>query len=617
MAIEKVVKIVGDTSDADKKVNKLTDDVEKLGKETEKTNNTTQKGLENTTKSTKKATKSVKVLSGTFRLLGNAIKAAGIGLVISIVAGLTTAFSKNQRVVNAVSTSFETASIVFSEVAAALFNVYDSVSKSSENFNALGKVLKGLLTIAITPLKIGFFGIKLAIQQGQLAWEQSFFGGKDKKKIAELQIGILETKNAIIETGKEAFKSGKDIVNNFGEAIEETSNIAKKTVEEVSKISVKSAFETAKANVQIRNTAKLAVAQQQLLVEKYDILAEKQRQIRDEERNSIDERIIANNKLGKVLEMQEKAMLRTADAQIISAQIELKKNNNIENQVALTEALANKQGVLAQIEGFRSEQLVNDLALKREQIELDNTIADSEKERRLKQLEFEASQEENSLIRLDKQRERLELENEIIQQDLERKRELFKEGTLARVEAEQEYLTKKLEIDNKIKDNEVKSNLEKEKSAQALEDAKINIAQIGLGILGQLAKKGSAIAKGVAVAQAGISTYQGINKALAETTDPTPTQSLRFANAAAVGVAGLLNVRKILSTNESGAGGLSASGSNNAPSAPSFNLVQGTGSNQIAETIGQDNKPVQAYVVGSNVTTQQEADRRRVENSSL
>ena len=617
MAIEKVVKIVGDTSDADKKVNKLTDDVEKLGKETEKTNNTTQKGLENTTKSTKKATKSVKVLSGTFRLLGNAIKAAGIGLVISIVAGLTTAFSKNQRVVNAVSTSFETASIVFSEVAAALFNVYDSVSKSSENFNALGKVLKGLLTIAITPLKIGFFGIKLAIQQGQLAWEQSFFGGKDKKKIAELQIGILETKNAIIETGKEAFKSGKDIVNNFGEAIEETSNIAKKTVEEVSKISVKSAFETAKANVQIRNTAKLAVAQQQLLVEKYDILAEKQRQIRDEERNSIDERIIANNKLGKVLEMQEKAMLRTADAQIISAQIELKKNNNIENQVALTEALANKQGVLAQIEGFRSEQLVNDLALKREQIELDNTIADSEKERRLKQLEFEASQEENSLIRLDKQRERLELENEIIQQDLERKRELFKEGTLARVEAEQEYLNKKQDIDNAILENERKKSDEETKLAQDVAKAKENIANRGLALIIELAGRGSKIGKAIAVAQTIRSGIEGVQNAYS-TAQKSPITALFPAypaiQAGLAGAFSALQVKKILATSDIGG---SASGGNQQPSAPSFNLVQGTGSNQVAETISQDNKPIEAFVVGSNVTSQQELDRQRTANSSI
>ena len=72
--------------------------------------------------------------------------------------------------------------------------------KSSENFNGLSKVLGGLITIGITPLKTGFFAIKLGIQQAQLAWEQSFFGGKDKEKIKELNIGIAETRKSLIDT---------------------------------------------------------------------------------------------------------------------------------------------------------------------------------------------------------------------------------------------------------------------------------------------------------------------------------------------------------------------------------------------------------------------------------
>lgn len=617
MAEERVIKIVGDTSDADKKVKGLDENLKSLNKTAEETSDKTANSVEKVGHSSKKSNKSVGFLTGGFKKLGIAIKATGIGLVISLVAALGVAFSKNQRFIDAFSTVTETLSIILSQVATALITVYDAVSDNTANFDALGKVLKGLLTIVFTPLKLTFYGIKLGIQQAQLAWEQSFFGGKDKEKITDLTLSILETKEAIFNTGADAVTASQDIYNNFSEAIEETGNIAKKTQEELSKISIKNAVETAKTNVQIRNTAKLAAAEQGRLVEIFDRQAEKQRQIRDEERNSIQERIAANNKLGKVLEEQQKAMLRQADAQIASANADLEKNKTIENQVALTEALANKEGVLAQVEGFRSEQLVNDLALKREQIELDNTISDAEKERRLAQLEFDASQEESELLKLEKLKEKLELENEIILEDLERKRELYKEGTLARVEAEQDYKTKKQEIENSITDNQRLQDKEKEKSAKALEDAKINLAQSGLSILGSLAKKGSAIAKGVAVSQAVITTYQGINKALAETTDFTPTQSLRFANAAAVGIAGLLNVKSILSTNESGQGVSGSVSQNQGQSAPSFNLVQGTGSNQVAETISQDQRPVQAYVVGSNVTTQQELDRQRTDNSSI
>ena len=89
------------------------------------------------------------------------------------------------------------------------------------------------------------------------------------------------------------------------------------------------------------------------MVEQYDRQAEQLRQIRDDERFSIEERRKANDQLLQVLAEQEAAMLKQADAQVASAQADLAKNKSIENQVALTEALANKEGVLAQIEGLK------------------------------------------------------------------------------------------------------------------------------------------------------------------------------------------------------------------------------------------------------------------------
>ena len=161
-----------------------------------------------------------------------------------------------------------------------------------------------------------------------------------------------------------------------------------------------------------------------------------------------------------------------------------------------------------------------------------------------------------------------------------------------------------------------------EKQEDALADYKIQTAGNVLNALGGIAKEGSAGAKGIAIAQAVLSTYQGINKAFAETTDFTPTQTLRFANAAAVGIAGFANVAKILSTDSSGkskpsfAGG-GRSGGGGGVAAPSFNVVGTSGVNQLAESLQQDQQPVQAYVVGSNVTSQQELDRNIVDQVSL
>lgn len=611
MAEEKVIVIKADTSQAEKSVKGLTKDVEKLGE-------ANQDNSENTKKSVKSLGKSAKTTTSLFKGLGTAIKATGIGLVVGLIASLTAAFANNQKFMNAFNTVSETIGIVLSKVATALINVYESVASSTENFNALGKVLGGLLTLVLTPLKLTFFGIKLGIQQAQLVWEKSFFGGKDKETLKQLTLDILETKEAIFKTSKEAATAGKDIVTNFGEAIIETANIAKKAQGELSKISIEAAFETAKANVQIRNTAKLAAAEQGRLVEIFDRLAEKQRQIRDDESISISEREAANDRLGKILEQQEKAMLKQADAQIASANADVRKNKTIENQVALTEALANREGVLAQVEGFRSEQIVNRIALKKEELELDTTISDAEKERRLAQLEFDASQEENELLKLEKLQENFELENEIILEDLEAKREILALGTQARVDAEQEYLTRKQEIDNEITANEESQAEERIRIEKKVGDTKLKILDVSFKLGEALAKKGSAVAKGFAVASALQNTYQGITAELATKTVTPFEIGLKIANIATVSAIGFKSVKDILATKTSGGGGGgSSAGSQGAPP-PSFNLVQGTDSNQIAQSISSDNdKPTQAFVVGSSVTTQQELDRNKVDIGSI
>ena len=174
-------------------------------------------------------------------------------------------------------------------------------------------------------------------------------------------------------------------------------------------------------------------------------------------------------------------------------------------------------------------------------------------------------------------------------------------------------------------DNE--ATQKKKKYAEDLKTAKIKLAGQTLNILGSLAEEGSVLAKGVAVAGAIMNTYQGITKALAESTDPTPTQSLRFASAAAVGVMGFMQVANILKqkpidknasrpTVNTGGGGGSAPPMESLP--PAFNIVGASGTSQLADAIGgQEQQPVQAYVVASDVSTAQELDRNIIEGASI
>jgi hypothetical protein len=71
-----------------------------------------------------------------------------------------------------------------------------------------------------------------------------------------------------------------------------------------------------------------------------------------------------------------------------------------------------------------------------------------------------------------------------------------------------------------------------------------------------------------------------------------------------------------------GGGGGSApsmsAGGASAPAAPSFNVVGASSTNQLAQTIGnQQQQPIKAYVVANDVTTQQSLDRNIISSASI
>lgn len=333
--------------------------------------------LENVDDTTKKTAKALPSLSGGFKKVGASIgtlvKASGIFVVVQkAVEFFTEALSKNQEIANTVGIVFDTISSVLNKVVGVLVDVYKNVSQSTENFDALGKVLGGIITIALTPLKLSFFGIKLAIEQTILAFNQ--LTGNDEK-IAEFTIRVAETKKALEEVAVGAVDAGKNIVNNFSEAITETKNIATQVVDGVKKIDIQQEIADAKNRKRLENQTELAKAQITGLLEENDRLAEKQRQLRDDENATFEARLQANEELGKILEKQEQDMLRLADIAIASAQADLQQLDNIENRVKLQEALNEKKAIEAQIEGFRSEQLTNQVSLENELRETKEELA--------------------------------------------------------------------------------------------------------------------------------------------------------------------------------------------------------------------------------------------------
>ena len=93
----------------------------------------------------------------------------------------------------------------------------------------------------------------------------------------------------------------------------------------------------------------------------------------------------------------------------------------------------------------------------------------------------------------------------------------------------------------------------------------------------------------------------------------TVAAALGIAASAAATQKGLAALGKGGSTG--GTTGLGGAGGG--PAAPSFNLVEGTESNQISESIQSGNEPIKAVVVSGEVTTAQQVDRNIVEGSGL
>jgi hypothetical protein len=509
-------------------VTKETDDLGKsIGKASDETKDL-DKGLEETGKS---GSKGFRAIGTAVKGFGMALKAAGIGLAIALFVSLKESLERNQKVMDTVNTIMGTISTTFNQVANVLVEVFNWTTKSTDRFDGLGKTLSGLVTLALTPLKVAFFELKLGVQGVQLAWEK-WVGGADPKKIAELKKGIDETTDSLVKIAKEAVSAGADIYNNIGDAIGEIGAIGEKVIEGISEISIKSNYELAKATTAAANSSKLAEAAIQGLIEKYDRQAELQRQIRDDETKTFAERIAANQKLGEILDEQETKMLALADTRVASAALELSANKeNVELQVAYQQALNDRAGVEAQVAGFRSEQMTNEVSLNKELGEIKKEITNAT----LEGIALELEELKNSYeMQLEMARKAGE--------DTTALNEKYAKDKKAILEA-----AAKNEKD--ILDAAAKNEKDRKK---ALQSFNVGMAQQGLQVIADAAGEGTALAKAAAIAQATISGVQGVQNAFTAANANIPATASSFGAypvtmAALAGVFAAANIAKIAS----------------------------------------------------------------------
>jgi hypothetical protein len=583
MAQKIEVQLEIESAKASKNLDDLSKGISNLNKEVTKSNKDTAKGM-------KEVEDASKDTAGGVKKIGSALKAVGIGLIVAAFAKFTEVLNENQKVADFFSITFETLSLAFND----FFNFILSNTSTITGF------FKAIFDDPVQ--SIIDFGVAIynnIIERIQSSIDTLGF-------LAEAVVKVFKGDFAgAMDAAKNAGKELVDVVTGVDDSFDKSVEAVDKVVTATSNY-VKETVKAATENINLAKTAELAAVANQGLIEKYDLQAETLRQVRDEERNTIAERKKANDELNAVLDEQEKAMLANANAILAAAQAQFDKNGNDENQIALIEAQNELLAVQAQVAGFRSEQKANDLALDREQKELNQSISDAEAERNKAQSDFTAEQIENDYLRLQAQLDIAQKESEIESKRLTEKRDQYKQGTQAYEDANNELLAYQQE--NANTQVQIEKDLNKSKkdlTTQALTD------------MATIVGKNSKFGKAIAIVQAIRDTYAGANKALAQ------GGIFGFIGAAAVIAGGIANVKTITSTPEpTPPAGASVGGGSAIPPTPSappaFNVVGQGETSQLADAIGsQASEPVRAYVVSNDVTTAQGLERNIVEGATI
>lgn len=200
------------------------------------------------------------------------------------------------------------------------------------------------------------------------------------------------------------------------------------------------------------------------------------------------------------------------------------------------------------------------------------------------------------------------------------------------LEAERLFIQQRLDTENlsfkeRVKLQKDLSKVEDEEAANRIFIAEVEaqgkrelLNQVGnaLGAFSDLVGRETETGKALAITSTLISTYSTAQKAFESQFSPISdvTSPVRGALAAAAAVArGLANVRAIES------GGKSRPQSTKqtvSVEAPDFNVVGASPESQLAQSVAsQQAKPVKAFVVGKEITNQQELDRNIVTTAGL
>ncbi len=204
------------------------------------------------------------------------------------------------------------------------------------------------------------------------------------------------------------------------------------------------------------------------------------------------------------------------------------------------------------------------------------------------------------------------------------------------LKSEEEYYGLLVELDDQAREEKKAKDAEELANSKLISAAKFDIARNTFSVIGDLAKSFAGksereqkrafnIQKAANIAGAVMDTYKAANGAYASMSGIPYVGPFLGAAAAGVAIAaGIANVNNIrnqefgggasASSAPSSTGSLGGGGSNNQAITPNFNIIGNQNQTQLAQL---NQAPVKAYVVGSDVTTQQMLDKKKIQNATI
>ena len=628
MADEINFKVNADTKGAEKSIDKLEKNVKGLG------------GIFN------KASGGVKSFGKTLSAIGNTVKTGlGLGVLLGILDTFKSVLSENQAVVDLLNQAMVVMQGVVNGVIEVLKPLFVWLGKAFkdpkkwwddlvQSFQDGAKWIKtNMIDQVLNKFTEWANNAKIAVLELQKSWNEFTGDAEEAEKIGK-QIDDLNKQNIkLAQDNAKKMAEVKRVANAVKDgvvgAITTISKATKKAFDN------KDVLANAQANIQKLQTL------YQGIVEKYDLMAEKQRQLRDDENKTIGDRLAANQELQRVLAEGEKKEKENIEARM--GIIQMQQNLLGYNKDRANELLALQQeltGVTAKYAGLMSETLTNEVSLGKEALDIQKSINESklsqteianaavlaEKQAAVDRADllrneyekFKAVKDAEKALREEEMRQMKEL-NDQRQADFDSQLANLNKGTAAyqevlnaKAEAQAQY-----DSDAKIKQTEYATwSAQKEKE---LVDFKVSqqevLANAITGALSAIASavgEESAVGKSLAIATAIIDTYMGATKALAAGAG-TPAG---YINAGAIITAGFANIKKMTQTQIPG-----SSDSASAPSmGPSVSIIGGSAdpSAQLARQMAQQNqRPIKTYAVGTDMSSQQALDRRIQQNATF